>query len=232
MASRPWMLNSSVHAASTHASTTGRYSGLHPAMHRVDRDLLDRALDEVGRHDGDDLVGRARRALEHPQHARLGRRDDGQPVGPARGRTSPRPRPRGRRARRAATASVAAAMADGELLGHAGVERLRAAAGAVLGQAVAEATRRRTAAATPTGPTRRAARPPGRARPAAASAPSRRRARRRGRARPARPPTTTCTEPSSTGRTSVHVGQSVLTTATSPSGNVRSRPRGTPGCGG
>ena len=50
------MLNSSVHAASTAASTTGRYSGLAAGHHRVDRDLLDRALDEVGRHDGDDLV--------------------------------------------------------------------------------------------------------------------------------------------------------------------------------
>ena len=29
---QPWMLNSSVHAASTAASTTGRYSGLQPAI--------------------------------------------------------------------------------------------------------------------------------------------------------------------------------------------------------
>ena len=32
VASRPWMLNSSVHAASTAASTTGRYSGWQPAI--------------------------------------------------------------------------------------------------------------------------------------------------------------------------------------------------------
>ena len=32
VASTPWMLNSSVHAASTQASTTGRYSGLQPAI--------------------------------------------------------------------------------------------------------------------------------------------------------------------------------------------------------
>ena len=32
VASRPCMLNSSVHAASTAASTTGRYSGRHPAI--------------------------------------------------------------------------------------------------------------------------------------------------------------------------------------------------------
>ena len=31
--------------------------GLAAGHHRVDRDLLDRDLDEVGRHDGDDLVG-------------------------------------------------------------------------------------------------------------------------------------------------------------------------------
>ena len=58
------MLNSSVHAASTAASTTGQVLGPAAGHHRVDRDLLDRALDEVGRHDRDDVVGRARRARD------------------------------------------------------------------------------------------------------------------------------------------------------------------------
>jgi len=49
----------------------------------VDRHLFDRAFDEVGRHCGDDLVGRARAAREHGQHALLGRWHDGQAVGPA-----------------------------------------------------------------------------------------------------------------------------------------------------
>ena len=61
----------------------GQVLGPAPGQHGVDRDLLDRALDEVGRHDGDDLVGRPGRALEHAQHPGLGGRHDGQAVGPA-----------------------------------------------------------------------------------------------------------------------------------------------------
>ena len=79
------MLNSSVHAASTAASTTGRYSGRQPGHHRVDRDLLDGALDEVGRNDRDDVVGCARRAGEHARDPLGRRRDERQAVA-----TSPR----------------------------------------------------------------------------------------------------------------------------------------------
>ena len=133
------MLNSSVHAASTAASTTGRYSGRQPAMHRVDRDLLDGALDEIGRHDRDDLVRLAGRAGEHPRRRapawaarRAARRSS-----PAR--TSPRPRLRAspssiRRARQ--RAAPAASAAGG---GDVGVARARAAPGPVLGQPGARA---------------------------------------------------------------------------------------------
>ena len=85
VASTPWMLNSSLQIASTAVSTHGRYSGRQPGHHGGDGDLLDRDVDEVGRHGGDDVVGGAVGALEHAQHALLGRRDDGQAVGPAAG---------------------------------------------------------------------------------------------------------------------------------------------------
>ena len=54
-----------------------------PGHHRVDRHLLDRALDEVGRHDGHHLVGGAGGAVEHAQHPCLGRRHHREAVGPA-----------------------------------------------------------------------------------------------------------------------------------------------------
>ncbi len=61
----------------------GEVLGLAPREHGVDRDLLHRALDQVGWDDGDDVAGRAGRALEHAQHARLGRRDERQAVAPS-----------------------------------------------------------------------------------------------------------------------------------------------------
>ena len=84
VASSPCMLNSSVQAASSAASTTGQVLGLAAGHHGVDGDLLDGALDEVGRHDR----RRSRRARATCPRAsrstrRLGRRHDGQAVGPA-----------------------------------------------------------------------------------------------------------------------------------------------------
>ena len=76
------MLNVSVHAASTAVEHDRQVLGLAAGEHRVDGDLLDRALDEIGRHDRDDLVGRSVRAIEHAQHARFGRRHDRQAVAP------------------------------------------------------------------------------------------------------------------------------------------------------
>ena len=51
--------------------------------HGGDGDLLDGDVDEVWGHRGDDVLGVAGRALEHPQHPLLGRRHDRQAVGPA-----------------------------------------------------------------------------------------------------------------------------------------------------
>ena len=50
--------------------------------HGSDGDLLDGDVDEIGRDGRDDLVERSRRASEHAQHALLGRRHDGEAVGP------------------------------------------------------------------------------------------------------------------------------------------------------
>ena len=83
MASRPCRAKASVHAASTAASTTGRCSGRQPAITALTATFSTVHVDEVGRDDGDDLGGVARRAREHAQHPLLGRRDDRQSVGPA-----------------------------------------------------------------------------------------------------------------------------------------------------
>ena len=77
------MLNSSVHAASTAASTTGRYSGRQPAITAFTATFSTVHSTRSGGIDRDDVVGRARRAVEHAQHPLDGRRHDGQPVGPA-----------------------------------------------------------------------------------------------------------------------------------------------------
>jgi hypothetical protein len=57
--------------------------GLAARHHGVDRDLLDRAGHQIGRHDRDQFVRGPRRAFEHREHAALGRRDQRQAVGPA-----------------------------------------------------------------------------------------------------------------------------------------------------
>ena len=56
------MLNSSVHAAFDRGEHDRQVLGPAAGHHRVDRDLLDRALDEVGRDDRDDVVGSRGRA--------------------------------------------------------------------------------------------------------------------------------------------------------------------------
>ena len=99
------MLNSSVQAASTAASTTGRYSGWQPGHHRVDRDLLDRAR-RRGRAARSRRPRRARascpRACAAPAPASAAR-----PAGrrSSRARTAPRLVLERRRARRAARAA-------------------------------------------------------------------------------------------------------------------------------
>ena len=83
VARSPCMLNSVVHTACDGREDDRQVLGAAAREHRVDRDLLHRAVHEVRRHDRDDLVGCPRGALEHPQHPGLGRRHDRQPVGPA-----------------------------------------------------------------------------------------------------------------------------------------------------
>ena len=77
------MLNSSLQIASIAGEHPRQVLGQAAGHHGGDGDLLDGDVDEVRRHRGDDVLGVAARALEHPQHALLGRRDDGQAVGPA-----------------------------------------------------------------------------------------------------------------------------------------------------
>ena len=83
VASTPCMLNSSVHTASTAASTTGRYSGRHPAMTALIATFSTVAGARVGRHDRHYFVGRPAGAVEHGQDPPFGGRYDGKTVGPA-----------------------------------------------------------------------------------------------------------------------------------------------------
>ena len=83
VASRPWMLNSSVHAASTAASTTGRYSGLQPAITALIATFSTVHSTRSGGTTATTSSGARVVPVEHPQHACLGRRHDGQAVGPA-----------------------------------------------------------------------------------------------------------------------------------------------------
>ncbi len=178
------MLNESVHAASSAARITGRYSGFAPGHHRVDGDLLDGALHEIGRDHRDDLVGRSGGAFEHAQHAGLGGSDDGKTVGPAsieqglglvleRGDLD------------APTAQDGAAEAHREHVDHVGVDGQRAAPRPLFGQVRAERRLSRRASPTPGVTNRRCARPRPRPRPGSVSARSRCRGgtRQRGRRR-------------------------------------------------
>ena len=107
---------------------------LRAGHHRVDGDLLDGALDEVGGHDRNHLVGGAGRAREHPQHSCLCRSDHGQAVGPPsieeglgfvleRGDLDP------------PAAQHRCSEPDGEHVDHVGIDRQRAAAGPHVGEA-------------------------------------------------------------------------------------------------
>ena len=82
VASSPCMLNSSVHTASTAVSTHGRYSGRHPAitaaMATFSTVTSTRSGGTVATISSRGRVG----AGQHPQHAFLGGRHDGQAVGP------------------------------------------------------------------------------------------------------------------------------------------------------
>ncbi len=176
------MLKVSVQAACTarqHHRQVLRQAAGH---HRVDRHLLDRALDQVGRHDRDHFVLVAARAGEHAQH-----RARASAAPPAARRSSPassRPRP-GPRRRRARCVAIAARRA-----GSAGAAAppFPARWCAIHNPASAPAGRRRdrrcrSRRATPRGSSRRCASAPRRARSDRASARPRRRAATRSRAR-------------------------------------------------
>ena len=115
----------------------GQILGQAARHHRVDRHLLDGGGREVGRDDRDQLVGCARRAREHREHAALGRRHHGQAVGPAA-----REQRLGlvfeRRECYAARGELVAFEAHAELGRDVGVDAARAAARPPLGQARAE----------------------------------------------------------------------------------------------
>ena len=61
----------------------GQVLGLAARHHRVDRNLLDSELDQVGRAQAQNLAGIAAGAREHPEHPLLGGDDDRKAVGPA-----------------------------------------------------------------------------------------------------------------------------------------------------
>ena len=86
VASRPCMLNSSVHAASTAASTTGRYSGRQPAITALIATFSTVHVDEVGRDDG----RRSRRVARGAARASAARARPS--AAPAAGRRSSRAR--------------------------------------------------------------------------------------------------------------------------------------------
>ena len=105
--------------------------------HRVDRHLLDRGRREIGRHHRDHLVGRARRAGEHREHAALGRRHHRQPVGPA-AREQRLRLVFERRERDAARREIVCLEAHRQIGRDVRIDAQRAAAGPPLGEARAE----------------------------------------------------------------------------------------------
>lgn len=125
--------------------------GTAPGHHRVDGDLLDRDLDQIGRHDGDDLVGGSGGALEHAQHPGLAGWDHGQAVGPAAVEQGlhlvlepgqfhpPRPEPRPREP-------------SEELIGEVGVDALGTTARPEIGQVRTEIGETRQLLPRPPGP--------------------------------------------------------------------------------
>ena len=83
VASTPWTLNSSLHTASTAASTHGRYSGLHPAITALIATFSTVTSTRSGGTMATTSSGARGRTGEHPQHPLLGRWDDRQAVGEA-----------------------------------------------------------------------------------------------------------------------------------------------------
>ena len=77
------MLNSSVHAASTAASTTGRYSGRQPAITALIATFSTVHSTRSGGTTATTSSGRAVGAGEHAHDARRGRRHEREAVGPA-----------------------------------------------------------------------------------------------------------------------------------------------------
>ena len=236
VASTPWMLNSSVQVASTRGEHQRQVLGLAAGHHRVDRDLLDRALDEVGRHDGDDVVGRAGRALEHPQHARLGRRHDRQAVGPAAVEQRLQLVLERRRARRGGSAARDPRTARAARRPGRGRPTAIRSPDACTGRSAPRSVTPVSACHEGREPSRRCGRPRRRPRRGSASARSRcrgatrRRGRRRGSAStPAGNVGSSCVYTvraapdsrswRSTGATSTQVAHSSLTTTTMPSGS-------------
>ena len=177
VASRPCMLNSSVHAASTAASTTGRYSGRQPASTALTATFSTVHSTRSGGTTATTSSGARRRALEHAQHPRLGRRHDRQAVGPAPVEHAPRPRPRARPSSTRRLRSADRRTGRPARRPRAGSSVRRCRTRAVLGQAVAEAGRRRSAPPSGRASSPRCARPRAVLRRGAASAPSRSSAR-------------------------------------------------------
>ncbi len=137
VASTPWMLNSSVQIASITVSTHGRCSGRQPAITAEMATFSTVTSTRSGGTVATTSSGSARGAVEHPQHALLGRWHDGQAVGPAA------------REHRldvvlelgeldAARAQPAALEAHAQLVDAVGVDAERAATGPHDGQVVAE----------------------------------------------------------------------------------------------
>ena len=147
--------------------------GLAAGHHRVDRHLLDGHLDEVGRHDRHDLVGRAGRARR--ASAAPAPRSAARPAArrSSRGRTSSRSRPRRRPARCAATASTTPPNRTRSVVDEIGVDAQRSAAGPERGQVVAESGDAGERCPLAAAASRRCARPRRRRRRGSASAPSR-----------------------------------------------------------
>ena len=79
VASTPWALNSSVHAASTAASTTGRYSGRQPASTALIATFSTVHSTRSGGTTATMSSGGRRVPASIAQHARLRRRHDGSP---------------------------------------------------------------------------------------------------------------------------------------------------------
>jgi hypothetical protein len=119
-----------------HAQHHGHVFRLAACHHGIDRHFLDSTGREVGRDQPHDLVGLALSAAQHAQDALVGRRHDGEPIGPAAleaGLHRIVPIADGDLAR----LQPGIAVARDQRLVHAGLDALGAAAGLPVGQALA-----------------------------------------------------------------------------------------------